>query len=200
MNIYLPYVLATILMLVVPGPSVSIVIANTLKYNFISGIKTTIGTLVGSASMFVLYAYGFNFINNQLNVFLIFIQWVGIFYLFYIGFSMFKNAKDLNIKISNTSKKNFYIQGFLVLWSNPKMIVFIGSFIPIFLDINQDPFNQIIIFGIIFCILCFISDGFYALIVNFMKENFFKKDLSLIGKLSGTCLMIGSLWLLSLRF
>ena len=200
MNIYLPYLLATILMLVVPGPSVSIVIANTLKYNFISGIKTTIGTLVGSASMFVLYAYGFNFINNQLNVFLIFIQWVGIFYLFYIGFSMFKNAKDLNIKISNTSKKNFYIQGFLVLWSNPKMIVFIGSFIPIFLDINQDPFNQIIIFGIIFCILCFISDGFYALIVNFMKENFFKKDLSLIGKLSGTCLMIGSLWLLSLRF
>ena len=200
MNIYLPYLLATILMLVVPGPSVSIVIANTLKYNFISGIKTTIGTLVGSASMFVLYAYGFNFINNQLNVFLIFIQWVGIFYLFYIGFSMFKNAKDLNIKISNTSKKNFYIQGFLVLWSNPKMIVFIGSFIPIFLDINQDSFNQIIIFGIIFCILCFISDGFYALIVNFMKENFFKKDLSLIGKLSGTCLMIGSLWLLSLRF
>ena len=200
MNIYLPFLLATILMLVVPGPSVSIVIANTLKYNFISGIKTTIGTLVGSASMFVLYAYGFNFINNQLNVFLIFIQWVGIFYLFYIGFSMFKNAKDLNIKISNTSKKNFYIQGFLVLWSNPKMIVFIGSFIPIFLDINQDPFNQIIIFGIIFCILCFISDGFYALIVNFMKENFFKKDLSLIGKLSGTCLMIGSLWLLSLRF
>ena len=200
MNIYLPFLLATILMLVVPGPSVSIVIANTLKYNFISGIKTIIGTLAGSASMFVLYAYGFNFINNQLNVFLIFIQWVGIFYLFYIGFSMFKNAKDLNIKISNTSKKNFYIQGFLVLWSNPKMIVFIGSFIPIFLDINQDPFNQIIIFGIIFCILCFISDGFYALIVNFMKENFFKKDLSLIGKLSGTCLMIGSLWLLSLRF
>ena len=200
MENYFTFLLATILMLVVPGPSVSIVIANTLKYNFISGIKTTIGTLVGSASMFVLYAYGFNFINNQLNVFLIFIQWVGIFYLFYIGFSMFKNAKDLNIKISNTSKKNFYIQGFLVLWSNPKMIVFIGSFIPIFLDINQDPFNQIIIFGIIFCILCFISDGFYALIVNFMKENFFKKDLSLISKLSGTCLMIGSLWLLSLRF
>ena len=200
MENYFTFLLATILMLVVPGPSVSIVIANTLKYNFISGIKTTIGTLAGSASMFVLYAYGFNFINNQLNVFLIFIQWVGIFYLFYIGFSMFKNAKDLNIKISNTSKKNFYIQGFLVLWSNPKMIVFIGSFIPIFLDINQDPFNQIIIFGIIFCILCFISDGFYALIVNFMKENFFKKDLSLIGKLSGTCLMIGSLWLLSLRF
>ena len=187
-------------MLIVPGPSVSIIIANTLRYNFISGIKTTLGTVIGSASMFVLYAYGFDFLNNQLNLFLIILQWIGISYLFYIGFSMFKNAKDLNIKLPNVEKKNFYIQGFLVLWSNPKMIVFIGSFIPVFLDMNQDPFNQIIIFGIIFCILGFISDGFYAVIVNFMKENFFKKDLSFIGKLSGTCLMLGSLWLLSLRF
>src|SRR6056300_2120578 len=112
MENYFTFVLATILMLVVPGPSVSIVIANTLKYNFISGIKTTIGTLVGSASMFVLYAYGFDFLNNQLNLFLIIVQWIGIFYLFYIGFSMFKNAKDLNIKLPNVEKKNFYIQGF----------------------------------------------------------------------------------------
>jgi threonine/homoserine/homoserine lactone efflux protein len=200
MKIYLPFLLVTFLLLIIPGPSVSIIIANTLRYNFISGIKTTLGTVTGSASIFILYAYGFDFLNNQLNLFLIIVQWIGIFYLFYIGFSMFKNAKDLNIKLPNVEKKNFYIQGFLVLWSNPKMIVFIGSFIPVFLDMNQDPFNQIITFGIIFCILGFISDGFYAVIVNFMKENFFKKDLSLIGKLSGTCLMIGSLWLLSLRF
>ena len=181
MYAYFPFLLATLLLLIVPGPSVSIIIANTLRYNFISGIKTTIGTVSGSASMFVLYAYGFDFLNNQLNLFLIIVQWIGIFYLFYIGFSMFKNAKDLNIKLPNVEKKNFYIQGFLVLWSNPKMIVFIGSFIPVFLDMSQDPFNQILIFGIIFCILGFISDGMYAVIVNFMKENFFKKDLSLIA-------------------
>ena len=168
MQTFIPFLLATFLLLVVPGPSVSIIIANTLRYNFISGIKTTLGTVTGSASMFVLYAYGFDFLNNQLNLFLIIVQWIGIFYLFYIGFSMFKNAKDLNIKLPNVERKNFYIQGFLVLWSNPKMIVFIGSFIPVFLDMNQDPFNQIITFGIIFCILGFISDGFYAVIVNFM--------------------------------
>ena len=76
---YVPFLLGTLLLLIVPGPSVSIIIANTLRYNFISGIKTTVGTVSGSASMFILYAYGFNFLNNQLNIFLIFIQWVGIF-------------------------------------------------------------------------------------------------------------------------
>ena len=68
MKIYLPFLLATFLLLIVPGPSVSIIIANTLKYNFISGIKTTLGTVTGSASMFVLYAYGFDFLNNQFDI------------------------------------------------------------------------------------------------------------------------------------
>jgi len=52
MKIYLPFLLATFLLLIVPGPSVSIIIANTLKYNFISGIKTTLGTVTGSAFIF----------------------------------------------------------------------------------------------------------------------------------------------------
>ena len=73
MQTFIPFLLATFLLLVVPGPSVSIIIANTLRYNFISGIKTTLGTVTGSASMFILYAYGFDFLNNQLNLFLIII-------------------------------------------------------------------------------------------------------------------------------
>ena len=73
MKIYLPFLLATFLLLIIPGPSVSIIIANTLRYNFISGIKTTLGTVTGSASIFILYAYGFDFLNNQLNLFLIII-------------------------------------------------------------------------------------------------------------------------------
>ena len=68
MNIY-AFLISTYLLLILPGTSVSILIANTLRYNFISGIKTTLGTVTGSASMFVLYAYGFDFLNNQLNLF-----------------------------------------------------------------------------------------------------------------------------------
>ena len=62
--------------------------------------------------MFVLYAYEFDFLNNQLNLFLIIVQWIGIFYLSYIGFSMFKNAKDLNIKLPNVEKKTFIFKVF----------------------------------------------------------------------------------------
>ena len=93
MQTFIPFLLATFLLLVVPGPSVSIIIANTLRYNFISGIKTTLGTVTGSASMFVLYAYGFDFLNNQLNLFLIIVQWIGIFYLFLLALACLKMQK-----------------------------------------------------------------------------------------------------------
>ena len=199
MNIYIPFIIATILLLIVPGPSVSIIVANTVRYNLIAGLKTAIGTVTGSVSMLVIYAFGFDILNNELNFILLAIQWLGIIYLFYIGFVMFKDAHKLNFKVINLSERNFYIQGFFILWSNPKMFVFIGSFIPIFLNLNKDPFHQILVFGLIFCTLGFISDTIYAILVNFMKENFFKKDLSLIGKISGICLILGSIWLLSTK-
>ena len=116
-----------------------------------------------------------------------------------MGFTMIRKSKNLNIKLENKNNKNFYLHGFLVLWSNPKMLVMMASIIPVFLDLNQDTFNQVIILGIIFCTLGLISDLIYAYLVNYIKENFFKKDLSLIGKFSGTCLILGSFWLLSLR-
>jgi homoserine/homoserine lactone efflux protein len=74
MNIYIPFIIATILLLIVPGPSVSIIVANTVRYNLIAGLKTTIGTVTGSASMFVIYAFGFDNLNNELNFILVAIQ------------------------------------------------------------------------------------------------------------------------------
>ena len=185
--------------MIVPGPSVSIIVANTLRYNLSAGVKTVIGTVSGAASMFIIYAFGFDLLNKNFQTFLNFVQWIGILFLFYMGFVMIKDSKNLNIKLENKDNTNFYLHGFLVLWSNPKMLVMMASIIPVFLDLNQDTFNQVIILGIIFCTLGLISDLIYAYIVNYIKENFFKKDLSLIGKFSGTCLILGSFWLLSLR-
>ena len=199
MTTYISFTFTVILFMIVPGPSVSVIVANTLRYNLNAGVKTVIGTVSGAASMFVIYAFGFDLLSKNFQTFLNFIQWIGILFLFYMGFVMIRDSKNLNIKLENKNNKNFYLHGFLVLWSNPKMLVMMASIIPVFLDLNQDTFNQVIILGIIFCTLGLISDLIYAHLVNYIKENFFKKDLSLIGKFSGTCLILGSFWLLSLR-
>ena len=199
MSTYIPFIITVILFMLVPGPSVSVIVANTLRYNLSAGVKTVIGTVSGAASMFIIYAFGFDLLSKNFQTFLNFIQWVGILFLFYMGFVMIKDSNNLNIKLENKNNKNFYLHGFLVLWSNPKMLAMMASIIPVFLDLSQDTFNQVIILGIIFCTLGLISDLIYAYIVNYIKENFFKKDLSLIGKFSGTCLILGSFWLLSLR-
>ena len=52
--------------MIVPGPSVSIIVANTLRYNLSAGVKTVIGTVSGAASMFIIYAFGFDLLSKNI--------------------------------------------------------------------------------------------------------------------------------------
>ena len=97
MSTYIPFVITVILFMIVPGPSVSVIVANTLRYNLSAGVKTVIGTVSGAASMFIIYAFGFDLLNKNFQTFLNFIQWIGILFLFYMGFTMIRESKNLNI-------------------------------------------------------------------------------------------------------
>ena len=132
MSTYIPFIITVILFMIVPGPSVSVIVANTLRYNLSAGVKTVIGTVSGAASMFIIYAFGFDLMSKNFQTFLNFVQWIGILFLFYMGFVMIRDSKNLNIKLENKDNTNFYLHGFLVLWSNPKMLVMMASIIPVF--------------------------------------------------------------------
>ena len=93
--------------MIVPGPSVSVIVANTLRYNLSAGVKTVIGTVSGAASMFIIYAFGFDILSKNFQIFLNFIQWIGILFLFYMGFVMIRDSKNLNIKLDFCNDKRF---------------------------------------------------------------------------------------------
>ena len=88
--------------------------------------------------MIGLLAIGFQFINQQLDWFLVIIRYLGAVYLIWLGYKIF-TSRSLVTEITNEeySYKSFIIQGFLVIWSNPKAFLFLGAFIPQFLNFNQ---------------------------------------------------------------
>ena len=134
MSTYIPFIITVILFMLVPGPSVSVIVANTLRYNLSAGVKTVIGTVSGAASMFIIYAFGFDLMSKNFQTFLNFVQWIGILFLFYMGFVMIRDSKNLNIKLENKNNKSFYLHGFLVLWSiwqiSTLLGIFLGSIVP----------------------------------------------------------------------
>ena len=60
----------------------------------------------------------------------------------------------------------FFLQGMLVLLSNPKVLVFFGAFIPQFVDMKGDHFSQVALLGATFMVVAGVTDAIYAVLAG----------------------------------
>ena len=191
------FLIASFFVVIVPGPTVSLIIANSLKFGTRAGILNVVGTQIGLIILILLLAIGFNAISLYLEEIIKIIRIIGAIYLITLGYLSFK-SKNL-IKDSQKIKKfdkKFIFQGLIVILSNPKAFLFLSAFIPQFIDINQPVANQIIFFGFLFMIVGAIFDGVYAFIFGKFRESIVNQYFSLLNKSGGLLLMFIGLFLL----
>ena len=191
------FLIASFLVVVVPGPTVSLIIANSLKSGMRAGILNVVGTQIGLIILIILLALGFKAISPFLEDVIKVVRIIGAVYLMTLGYLSFtsKNLSDNSEKLNKFDKK-FILQGLIVILSNPKAFLFLGAFIPQFIDINQPIGSQIIYFGILFMIVGAIFDGMYAVVFGKFREIIINKYINILNKLGGTLLFFVGLWLL----
>ena len=190
------FIIASFLVVVVPGPTVSLIIANSLKSGMRAGILNVVGTQLGLIVLILLLALGFKAISPFLEDVIKVVRIFGAIYLMTLGYLSFtsKNLVDNEKKIIKFDKK-YILQGLIVILSNPKAFLFLGAFIPQFIDINQKIENQILFFGILFMIVGAIFDGMYAIIFGKFREIIINKYINILNKLGGSLLFFVGLWL-----
>ncbi len=191
------FLIASFLVVIVPGPTVSLIIANSLKSGTRAGILNVVGTQLGLIILILLLALGFKAISPFLEDTIRIVRIIGAVYLMALGYLGFtsKNLLDNSEKIKKFDKK-FILQGLIVILSNPKAFLFLGAFIPQFININQPIGSQIIYFGILFMIVGAVFDGMYAIIFGKFREIIINKYINILNKLGGTLLFFVGLWLL----
>ena len=190
------YCFACFVVVIVPGPTVTLIIANTLSFGTRAGIFNVVGTQLGLILMIGLLAIGFQVVAQQLEWFLIVIRFLGAIYLIWLGYKIF-TSPSLMKKVSDKKYFNnkFVLQGFLVIWSNPKAFLFLGAFIPQFLDINQLTEFQIIYLGLLFMLIGAIFDSAYAVVFGKFKNVISSSHLKFLNKIGGSLLALLGLWL-----
>ena len=190
------YCFACFVVVIVPGPTVTLIIANTLSFGTRAGIFNVVGTQLGLILMIGLLAIGFQVVVQQLEWFLIVIRFLGAIYLIWLGYKIF-SSPSLMQKISDKKYFNnkFVLQGFLVIWSNPKAFLFLGAFIPQFLDINQLTEFQIIYLGLLFMLIGAIFDSAYAVVFGKFKNLMSSSHLKFLNRIGGSLLALLGLWL-----
>ena len=190
------YSLACFVVVIVPGPTVTLIIANTFSFGTRAGLLNVVGTQLGLILMIGLLAIGFQFINQQLDWFLIIIRYLGAIYLIGLGYKIFTSHSLVTKTTSKKySSKGFIFQGFLVIWSNPKAFLFLGAFIPQFLDVNKSTGNQLIYLGLLFMLIGTIFDSAYAVVFGKFRNLISSKYLTLLNRIGGSLLALLGLWL-----
>ncbi len=89
LEILLYYIFACFILVIVPGPTVSLIIANTLSSGTRAGILNVIGTQIGLIIMIGSLAFGFEAISSQLEWLLNVIRIVGAIYLIWLGYKIY---------------------------------------------------------------------------------------------------------------
>jgi threonine/homoserine/homoserine lactone efflux protein len=195
--ILLPYILACILFSIVPGPSVTVVVANSLAGGTRAGLLTILGTELSMISMVLIVALGLEAVMRVVSEGFIVIKFVGAAYLIWIGWKMFSSSGKLAFDAAAPQKSgaSYVVQGAITNWSNPKTLLFLGAFLPQFVDMNRPAFFQIVTLGVIVMIVATLSDCVYAVLAGRARQLLTAARVRLMSRVSGAILMAGGVWL-----
>ena len=121
---------------------------------------------------------------------------LGSIYLIILGVFAFKSK--INVKNDQAEKydKRFILQGFIVILTNPKIFLFLGSFLPQFISLDHSVSSQIIYFGLLFILVSTIFDSCYALIFGKFRNLIANKYLKILNFIGGSILILVGFWLL----
>ena len=166
------YLIAAIIIILAPGPSVLFVIARAVAWGRKIAVLTVAGNVMGSFVLSTLVALGLGPILQKWHITYIAVQWAGGLYLMYLGFDAIRkravHAADMtNQGPTAPSPRQSIRDGFWGGVLNPKAIVFFAAVLPQFVDIKGGHVTvQLIFLGLVFCVLAFISDGMWGLLAG----------------------------------
>ena len=165
---YILFLQIVIFLFITPGTPRIVIISHSMNY----GVKKCIWTALGDVSAniiqasLVIFVLGSFFLDNP--NFLNTLKWIGIVFLFYLAYDVYKTTpKDPNSKsISKKSIFSFYRDGFLVAGTSPKAWAFFPLIFPQFIDFSSDYIIQFLILIITYVVLDFLSLIAYAVAAN----------------------------------
>jgi threonine/homoserine/homoserine lactone efflux protein len=195
-EIYLAYLIACIVIIVVPGPTVTLIIANSLTHGPRAGLLNVAGGQFGIALMIGLVGIGLASLIEALGWWFEIVRLAGAAYLIWLGIKLFRSSGQLmQQRRAPAPRGGFMLQGFLVAISNPKTLVFFGAFIPQFIDPAGNYLTQVAIMGATAVVVASISDGLYAILVGGAGRRISERQVKWLSRASGGFLIGGGLWL-----
>jgi homoserine/homoserine lactone efflux protein len=193
---FFAFVIAATALALVPGPTVTVIIANSLKHGTRAGLMNVLGTQAGVVIWLAIAALGLGAAIKLMGVWFDLVRYAGAAYLVWLGLKLFMSKGDLAVATDRARPGgSFFLQGFVVIMSNPKMLVLFGALIPPFIPQGGDVAKYTLLLGLLFAAIAITGDTVYALLAGRAGVWLSQSRIRGLEIISGCCLIGGAAWM-----
>lgn len=172
-SIPLGFILAALVVLIIPGPGVLYIVARSVSHGYRAGLTSVLGLATGALVHVAAAAVGLSAIllasATAFNV----VKLLGAGYLIYLGISTLL-ARRSATKMAAPEALPLYrlfIDGVLISIFNPKIALFFLAFLPQFVDPTSGTFTtQVLLLGCVYVSLALLTDGTYAMLAGSLRK------------------------------
>lgn len=193
-ELFAAFLLITMILVVTPGPIVTLVIATGASQGIRAALVTVAGTTTGNALLIAGIALGLSWVLANVAILFDVLRWAGAAYLIWLGVQAWRSAGRTSAA-PPPSGVNF-TRGVLVAMTNPKTIAFFTAFLPQFVDPSLPAGGQLAIMCSVSVLLAASSDCAWAVAAGLGRSWFLQPARArLLARLSALALMGGGIWL-----
>lgn len=202
-ELWLGFVIASMVLLIIPGPTILTVISYSITHGYKARIPLIIAVTLGDSTALFLSLVGLGVVLAESAFWFQVIKWAGGLYLLYLGVQLLRaGAKGDAIDFSSASpsSKKLFWNTYLVTALNPKGIIFFVAFLPQFINPAADASMQLWILAVTFVALATFNASLYALFAG-QARRFLSSPRALRGFhfSGGGLLSIAGIWALTVK-
>jgi threonine/homoserine/homoserine lactone efflux protein len=190
-ELWISFVLASMLLCLTPGPTVFLVMGQSLSHGKKSVIPLVTGVLAGDVIAMSISFAGLGALLAASAILFSIFKWVAAAYLIYIGLKAWR-TKTVTENIDFVMPKNgkIFKQALIVTALNPKSIIFFIAFFPLFMVTDKPVIPQMVIMAFSFLFASAISAFLYSIFSGYLRNKMnIEKSQNVLNKVSGSMLI-----------
>lgn len=194
-ELYIGFVLASSLILIIPGPTIILVVSQALVHGRRSVMPLAGGVVTGDFTAMTLSLMGVGSLLAVSAELFLLLKWLGALYLVYLGIRLWRSGSEpaeLPRNPQNDSARKLFRSSFIVTALNPKSIAFFIAFFPQFINQSGSSFLQLGLLGVTFLVLAGINAALYGTFAGQFKEFLQKERIRVLFRRGGAAALIGA--------
>lgn len=190
------FILAVAALMLLPGPNMALIVANSLAYGARWGVLTVLATCTASMVQLLLVAVGMATAVAELGGWFEWLRWAGVAYLVIIGLQQwFAPPPDLSgVRAQPKSLARIFGRAAMVSVTNPKTLLFYAAFFPQFVAPDRPVAPQVLVLAALYLVVALALDSLWAVIASQVRRVIGRRA-GLVNRASGAVLISAGLGL-----